>query len=584
MQPLPPGTTRPLTADDLQAVSVEATTLLGNADDVEQGTRFVEVPGFAPLAELTLLKEDAEVPPPFHRRYRIDTVLSSSARLNAYEVSDLGARICPSCGGYNGLAATHCDECGMAIDGGVPVEHPVLLLRDTNDPDLLAHEVRLAQLGVTHPHMLNVRDTFTDQPYGDTPRHFVVSDPERGAGLSTMPRPQPEISVLIWGRQLAGALAALHAHRLVHGQVRPENIRIVGSHAYLTNFARTEELPPLADGVDLAERCSGDVTALAGALSEVLDLSNLAPETTALLRQVGTQPSGAPPLSAAVLAVELHRVIEGLRRPRSVLLQTGRAWDVGQVRELNEDSLLAIELDQVQLSQDRPLRLYAVADGMGGHAAGEVASRTALDTLAEAILPRLAALSATRPGDPAPDLEAALVDACQRANQAVYERGRANRSDMGTTLVAALVVGQRALIAHIGDSRAYHIRGNQVVFRTADHSMVAQLVAAGKISEADARAHPQRNLVYRVVGDKPQVEVATDALELAVGDWLILCSDGLNGMIEDADIVAATGSGENPQAVAEALVWRANQAGGEDNVTVIAGRLTELRSRGDQAP
>jgi len=166
------------------------------------------------------------------------------------------------------------------------------------------------------------------------------------------------------------------------------------------------------------------------------------------------------------------------------------------------------------------------------------------------------------------------------ANRAVYERGRKARSDMGTTLVVALAVGSEVYVANIGDSRAYRVNQREIQQITTDHSVVERLVATGEITREQARTHPQRNLIYRTVGDKPQIEVDLFHESLKPGDWLVLCSDGLNGMVEDTQIQLAVTTALNPQAACEELVRLANEAGGDDNITVIVVRPEEVGGAG----
>lgn len=272
------------------------------------------------------------------------------------------------------------------------------------------------------------------------------------------------------------------------------------------------------------------------------------------------------------------------------LLVSGRRSDLGRQRELNEDSLVSLEWQAVRQSRARAMALYAVADGMGGHAAGEVASATAIEALAGAILKNVLAQDAgplpgpATNGEPAAgpqgdrpegrrDYGALLKETCRIANRAVYAEARQRHSDMGTTLVVALVVGQEAWVANIGDSRAYHLDGQGLRQVTTDHSLVMRLVAAGQITKEEARTHPQRNMIYRTVGEHAEVEVDIFHLELAQGDGLLLCSDGLHGLVEEAEIRRVLLDAADPQAACEMLVDMANAAGGHDNISAIVVRM-----------
>jgi serine/threonine protein phosphatase PrpC len=228
-------------------------------------------------------------------------------------------------------------------------------------------------------------------------------------------------------------------------------------------------------------------------------------------------------------------------------VSVGAASDVGLVRAGNEDAYLV----------DEPL--FVVADGMGGHVAGDVASSTAI----EAIEQRRAEADASDP-----QTLARLVHA---ANAAVWSRAGDDPSlrGMGTTLTLAYVDGPRAHIAHVGDSRAYRLRNGRLEQLTDDHTLVARMVKEGKLAAEDAERHPHRSIITRSLGVGEDVSVDLVAIDLDDGDRLVLCSDGLPSMVDSSDIEAVLGEQADPQRAAEALVELANAAGGEDNVTVL---------------
>ena len=223
----------------------------------------------------------------------------------------------------------------------------------------------------------------------------------------------------------------------------------------------------------------------------------------------------------------------------------GAKSDVGRGRAANEDAFL--------IDDDR--RLYAVADGMGGHRAGEVASATAIESLRNAF-----------------NTGRRLDEAVEEANAAVFAKASANLNmrGMGTTLTAATIVDDRtALLGHVGDSRAYLMRDGGVTRVTADHSLVEQLVREGRISPEEAANHPQRAIITRALGIDADVDVDTYRIDLRPGDRLLLCSDGLTNMVSDDGIAGALRRHSDPQRAAEALVDMANEAGGDDNITVV---------------
>jgi serine/threonine protein phosphatase PrpC len=167
------------------------------------------------------------------------------------------------------------------------------------------------------------------------------------------------------------------------------------------------------------------------------------------------------------------------------------------------------------------------------------------------------------------DAQRWLTDAVQAANLAVYTHRQSAGTNMGTTLVAALVIGNTAHIANVGDSRAYLINDDGIRQITTDHSLVERLIALGQITPDEARIHPQRNVIYRTVGDKEEAEIDLFVQQLNPGDSLLLCSDGLSGKVEDVEIWRLGRRGRSPQEACEQLVQAANDNGGDDNVTVI---------------
>ncbi len=226
-------------------------------------------------------------------------------------------------------------------------------------------------------------------------------------------------------------------------------------------------------------------------------------------------------------------------------LATGSATDVGRVRDGNEDGLLV----------DETMGLVAVADGMGGHQAGEVASATALEAVRAAV----------RSGRP-------IRDAIVEANEAVYDKAEDNSElrGMGTTITAGtLAAGGTLLIAHVGDSRAYLLRDSDLSQITDDHSLVEEMVRDGQLTPEQAAVHPQRSIITRALGIDAEVEVALYPVELQPGDRLMLCSDGLTTMVSADDIAAILRRESDPQRAARQLIDAANEAGGEDNVTAV---------------
>lgn len=256
-----------------------------------------------------------------------------------------------------------------------------------------------------------------------------------------------------------------------------------------------------------------------------------------------------------------------------VVLHVGCKTDVGRVRQSNEDSLFVLEFQSANNSIIRPAGLFVLADGMGGHEGGEIASGMLVRALGRRAANEWLTQAIDFRGELV-DRGAWLAGAIQMANKDIYDWATENHCEMGTTVVAALIENSTALIAHVGDSRAYRVNSAGIERLTVDHSLVESLVAARQLKPEEARNHPQANVIYRTVGDQPQVVVDLKKVRLYPGDRLLLCSDGLNGMLPDETISELAMAAGSPEAACEALVQAANAAGGEDNCSVI---LIELR-------
>jgi protein phosphatase len=242
--------------------------------------------------------------------------------------------------------------------------------------------------------------------------------------------------------------------------------------------------------------------------------------------------------------------------------------DRGRIRPHNEDSLLVSTEDG----------LFAVADGMGGHNAGEVASRLAIEAVGEV-------LAFARRGET--PVEALLRRTVEEANRRISEKAGANLDyeGMGTTLIVGVIDDGRLWIAHVGDSRAYLLRDGQLRQMTTDHSLVNELVRLGIISRDSAASDKRRNVVTRALGSGMTVTPDLIEQKLEPGDVVLLCTDGLNTMVPDESIAATiVRTGKDPQKICEELVAAANAAGGEDNVTVVVAVPTFRQSESVDDP
>jgi len=250
---------------------------------------------------------------------------------------------------------------------------------------------------------------------------------------------------------------------------------------------------------------------------------------------------------------------------KQLRLDVAQLTDVGRKRPHNEDNM-AYVIPKDEQVMARKGALFIVADGMGGHAAGEVASEIAVDTV-----------TMTYYQDDSEEIALSLMNAIKRANTIIHQRAAENmlRSGMGTTCVSAVLRGHIAYVANVGDSRAYVIRHGQVRQVSQDHSWVEEQVRAGLLTRDQARSHAQRNVITRCLGTQVDVEVDVFTEELEDGDCLILCTDGLSGSVYEDDLRSIVEQ-YVPQESVYHLVERANENGGPDNITAIVVRVQEL--------
>jgi len=253
--------------------------------------------------------------------------------------------------------------------------------------------------------------------------------------------------------------------------------------------------------------------------------------------------------------------------PASRGFKLGWATDVGEVRHHNEDAALVVTASHDGDGALVPFGFFVLADGMGGHRSGEVASSLATRVTTHHVVRQyyLSTLVGQEHDTDQPALNEVLVQAVREANRTVAEQVPGG----GTTLTCALVLGSRAYIAHVGDSRAYLVTGEGLNQITHDHSLVDRLVELGQLTHDEAANHPQKNVLYRAVGQSGLLEVDTYVRTVPDGGRLLLCSDGLWSMLGEAEMANIIASSSSLQGACDDLIAAANRAGGRDNVTAI---------------
>lgn len=264
-------------------------------------------------------------------------------------------------------------------------------------------------------------------------------------------------------------------------------------------------------------------------------------------------------------------------------LEVGFSTDVGRQRQRNEDSYAVFVPFPGDGNPSQLAGMMLVADGMGGERAGDRASQ-----MTSRRLKQWFASGRYRewPEFEGPDaLEAALGRAIREVSREIYQLGEDDPQvrGLGSTVVVALLTSKRLILGHVGDSRCYRVRGRTLELLTTDHSWVQRQVDAGVITAEAARTHPQRNILTRSLGDSLPPEVDMVSVDVRDGDVFVLCSDGMTGGVSDAQILQASLELEDPQELADALVRRANDQDGSDNITCVVGRCEELEAAEEAA-
>ncbi len=245
--------------------------------------------------------------------------------------------------------------------------------------------------------------------------------------------------------------------------------------------------------------------------------------------------------------------------------------DVGRMRQENQDSVFALLTTLPREDMDVPMGLFVVADGMGGHDRGEIASRLAIRTVVYEVISQLMLPALDNAMSEA--LQPLMIAAVQEANRAIWDHAQMVNSDMGTTCTAALLLGHALYIAHVGDSRAYILEAGGLRCLTDDHSAVGRLIQLGQLDPSTARHHPLRSQLYRTIGQQPQVQVDFIYQPLEDSTHLLLCSDGLWGMLSEDQLQQVLEEHRWPHDACAELIALANLAGGEDNISAVVVTL-----------
>ena len=245
--------------------------------------------------------------------------------------------------------------------------------------------------------------------------------------------------------------------------------------------------------------------------------------------------------------------------------------DVGRVRENNQDNVFALVSTLPRGDSDLTMGLFVVADGMGGHKSGDVASQMAVRTVVRHILSQF--FLPTLEDGMMDAIQNIMIAAVQQANHAIWEQAQDEHSDMGSTCTVALLLGAAIYVAHVGDTRLYLLEEETLQAITTDHSAVGRLIEIGQLDPTEAQDHPLRNQLYRAIGQQPQIEVDFLYQPLGASTHILLCSDGLWGEVSEAEMVAALRRSPWPQDGCRELIALANIKGGQDNISAVVVSL-----------
>lgn len=482
------------------------------------------------------------------RQYEVVQVVHAAPTWNVYHAHALDLTACDNCGGTV-VPGTFCTVCGQRADTRRPLA--AMVIEQAQWPDAFVAEQRIwaAQQHTPQTVLPSIYDVFESNN-----RMYLVTP----AARATQPPATPWPTVVRYGQMLAGALAWLHVLGVAFGELTPTLLQGDEQQVQVTRWSR-----PVVFTHDLqAAAVAGDLRALASTLAQI---GQGAPPQS--LQALLTQAYQGGFASAQAFATALGAIEPLVRQAEQRIIHSGALCDQGRARTSNEDSIGVIEGVRQHEAQRQQWGLYIVSDGMGGHEGGEVASALSVKTFLEAMLTQV--ILADHVGEPAADWATQCEAAVSAANRAVFEARTRAKSDMGATLVAAALDGVQLTLAHLGDSRAYCWDGSRIRQLTEDHSLIARLIAVGEVTPQEARTHPQRSVLIQSVGEKLAARPSVNRHTLQPGERILLCSDGLHGLIDDAAIARILGQTLSPLATCRALIDAANAAGGDDNISAL---------------
>lgn len=503
--------------------------------------------------------------------YAVESFIGKKNNLNLYQIRRTEPLyLCSQCNSeLDNDTIAFCRVCGAALEVTLPT-FPMYSLIESISAAQFSISEQLLAMNLKHKSLFLPVDVFSDDASGSL-RYYLVEPSEQKPLLSETALPLPVHDVLEIGIQLADGMAYLHDYNVHLDSVSLDRIVYSQSNGYWLCFNNVK-IPNVDEEFDSAV-LSENVRDLVYILKTLMMQDPTQEKHVAIPDEIAELIShylnAEMEVTAANLVLSLRQANRMLGGHNKVHYSIGVKSDVGRMRKLNEDSVLVENLTQIYDPIGLSVVIAGVADGVGGHAAGDVASQTtvaAIQTHIDTLRESTARIPETRDW---------LLKAANAANEAVYTERTKAGNNMACTLVLTLCVGDLATILNVGDSRAYHLNERGIRQITTDHSLVERLVAIGEITREEARHHPRKSVIYRVIGDRLNLDCDIYEYAFMPGEALLMCSDGVTDMVEDATIWRIWRSTLSAQEAAEKLVEEANTAGGTDNISVIIIEISE---------
>jgi protein phosphatase len=500
--------------------------------------------------------------------YIVEEYLSASEGIRTYRVRRTQPfYLCPQCDSeLSDDVDAFCRVCGATL-GVVPPTFRQYKLKVSKKENAFSIEKRIIEMNLKHSSLVLPLEMFIDSAM-DTPEYFVVEPLEQEPVLTESQLPLPVDTVLAIGGNLAEGLTYLHSKHTTLKHMHLEDIVYLNNQARWLCYKNIHFMSEEESDND-SGKSSNNVIQLTSILEKALIGDKSATTTIEIpkvIQDIINQYSQISENNTAdKLVKSLRQAVRMLGGHNQAQYHLGAKSDVGRLRKLNEDSMLLRDLTPLYQDMGVSVVIGGVADGVGGQAAGDVASQLTVSSL-DIYLDDLQ--EQARMGR-VPEPYEWLVKASNSANEAVYKERTKAGNNMACTLVLAFFTGDLATILNVGDSRAYLLNNRGLRQITTDHSLVERLVAIGEITREEARHHPRKSVIYRVIGDRLNLDLDIYTQNVMPGEALLMCSDGLSDMVEDATIWRIWREATSPQDAADQLVTEANAAGGVDNITVI---------------